>query len=112
MSHIPPLQIFYDPLEGTIVPDGKVSDWADTTITQWIADGKPERQLHVGSALMIDHVRLRVVRKVIEPSDLIFRFQHWGIYVNRDGRFSDCPRGFCDYTEDALIELLGWRDEV
>lgn len=100
------LKITYDPNNGVAVPDGKTAEWTDAIIAKWIEDGKPETDITIGSSMIVDQFRVRVVRGVLDASELVFLFEHWGIYVYGSGRCTDWPRGFCDYTDALLWEIL------
>lgn len=102
------LYVKYDPEYGLSAADSRVSEHVDKFVNQ-LKSLRPcdeDMMLSVGTATFVDQFRLRVVRKEINHCQLVFTFKGLHIRVDQTGGLSDCPRGFCDHTEHALLELL------
>lgn len=95
------MKIVVDPIHGLAVPDGRVAD----TVTMLINNAKKCRTWSLGTLTLVNEFRLRVKRK--EIADLVFVYQGKEIQVDKDGRLSDHPEGFCDIFDHQLDELLG-----
>ncbi len=102
------VKLIYDPFNGTPVSDGKCERTAMSAI-------------HVGgtfvfsNALFFDAFRVQVKRGLIKPEDVEVYFKdntkmHKDslilISLDKNGRCSNWPQGFCDSQEKFLMELI------
>jgi len=104
------INLIYDPINGQVVPDGKINEWADN-----LQDG----DVIVGAETMVHELRARHAEGKLEIAELI-TFRRDGSDVPGDwfqmsicpaGGIDHWPRGFCDFTMDALYRLLQARDK-
>jgi hypothetical protein len=104
------LTIIYDPDRGYLFADGKAEEWVDETIDMFNRAGErsddPEWRIKVCSALLVDYFRLRLAQKKIKADQIAFEFKDQTLIHNKYGRLEKWPKGFCDYTDDILTELL------
>ena len=98
------LIIEYDPINGTVIPDGLIKDWADNLVKT-----STNMNITVGSSLMIDTTRALIAKKKINHKEIIYRFKKQDLKPDKNGRLSVWPKGFCDTYDDVLEELL-WID--
>lgn len=99
------LTLEYHP-DGLCVADAKTMEIAESFV-QRANDTKASHHARFSQAMILDAVRVLVKRGVIDHTKLIFQFGCTPIRVDKEGCLNDWPRGFCDYTEDYLVELLG-----
>ena len=101
------LTVIYEPNSNskdvTMVPDGDAMDYVKDLIHA--ANMRPLIQV-TGQALVVDCVRLCVARGMIPAGEVIFQFNGENIFVSKLGNLDRWPRGFCDYTDNILEELL------
>lgn len=79
-----------------------------------IAEGMIERANHpditfetrISQAMILDALRVLIKRKVIDHKLIKIKFENNIIYVDETANLSDWPRGFCDHTENYLMELI------
>lgn len=62
--------------------------------------------LMTSQALVVDYVRLAVAEGRIHHKKVQFRFENYEIDIDKCGRLSHWPKGFCDYTDNILTSLL------
>jgi|SRR5882672_4072025 len=100
------ITIIYDPHNGDAVADGRVAQHVDSLAQ---AFKRPDFRLRVGCASLIDEIRVRVVRKEIEHTNVQFLFGNNGklftITCNEFGKLSEWPGGFCDLAVNQLREI-------
>jgi hypothetical protein len=100
------ITILYDPHNGDAVADGRVVQYVDDLAQ---AFKHPDFRLTVGCASLIDEIRVRVVRKEIEHTNVQFLFANNGklfiLTCNEFGKLSEWPMGFCDLTINQLREI-------
>jgi hypothetical protein len=99
------IKVIYDPIDGTVVPDGKIDSFLDLV----------EDLVIVGSETMMLELRARHMEKRIKITSLIYREppDEFGpnetlLEFDDGGRIVTWPRGFCDKADDCLARLLGW----
>ena len=98
------LHLKWDPVNGICVPDGKVAEKVSEILSNY------EFNYHfIGSALLINEFRLRIVRGEIAASEVRFIVGGEDMFANSSGRFDHWPRGFCDLGHIQLIELSKTR---
>jgi hypothetical protein len=107
------LYIHYDPIEGEVCPDGVLTEHVDA----YVAITKDRKTLlgmdtviRVGSELLINELRVRVVRGELEHDDIQFIFVNANnekevILCSEVGSLTKYPPGFCDRTLLAVREL-------
>lgn len=100
------LRVTYDPNDGIVVPDGKTEQWTADVLSKWLEAGKPDTNITVGSALMVDQFRLKAKQEVFDSSEFMFVFYGKEIALYQGGRCSHWPNGFCDHSENILMQLI------
>ena len=107
-SLVPKIDIIYDAFNGHVVPDGKVQNWVDSIVESGT--------IIIGSELMLHALRVSHCSQKISVNSIIFRVNgsldvsnHVLIDIDQNGSLTHWPKGFADYTEDFLYNLLGWR---
>jgi len=97
------LIIKYDPLDGTVVPDGKISDWG-----RHVVDCVKENflELSVGSAVMIDEIRALINEGKLCYKNVTFKYGKIALKPDKYGRIGTWPEGFCDIPTNILERLL------
>lgn len=94
--------LVYDPIHGVPMADGLAAEFVSN-----IVHSKQEHLLYTSSSLVIDYFRLALRKKELTPSDIFLQFEGNQILLAPSGRFaSHLPVGFCDYTDNILMELL------
>lgn len=86
------------------LPDSKVNEWAKSVVKNGV------ELVKVGTATMVNALRLEVFRGNLKPVDLEFHFRGHVIKSDKDGRLDNWPDGFGDVWDKQLEELLGWKD--
>lgn len=99
------LELIYTP-DGYCTQDSKTMEYALGLVDN---ANEPNNmyQVRFGQAMILDAVRVLIKRGVIDHSLVVIRYKDNAMYVGKKGHLSDWPRGFCDHTEDYLMELLG-----
>lgn len=105
------LEIIYTS-EGSVLPDQKVEIWAESVTKRYKARGGTK--LHVSAALMVDAIRIQVIRGNIAPEDVQFfnGDDPAPIGINKHGRLEHWPAGFCDVQDNMLNELLQSKNYI
>lgn len=106
------LIIEYDPINGKVVPDGKVRGWADKLIEMYEKQKLGNLVTTVGSVLMVDATRLLVMKEKLNHGEVIYRFSNFADQSpDKSGMLRTWPKGFCDFYDDILEELLDYSME-
>lgn len=92
--------------DGICVPDVKAMETAESFIER-ANEQNQMYEVKFSQAIVLDSVRVLMKRGVIDCSLVQIKFKDNLIYSNKEGRLSDWPTGFCDHTENNLMELLG-----
>lgn len=93
--------LVYDPVHGVPTSDGLASEFVAD-----IVESNDEHLIYTSSSLVIDYFRLAVFKKELSPNEIIIRFNDKEILITKEGRFSECPVGFCDYVENVLMQMI------
>lgn len=113
---MPKIIIDYDPKKGETIRDGELEDWAKK-IVAWYNDGTSKTlNLCVANEICIEMTRLQVKKKLINHKDLFFTYSNthgvdYEIKIDKNGHLNQWPKGFCDYNDNILEGLLGWKDD-
>lgn len=101
------LIIEYDSVNGEVVSDGKVREWADRLVKVY-KDRKSARNLTVivGSVLMVDMTRLLVMKGKLNHEEIVYRFRDLDQSPDKYGTLRTWPKGFCDLHNDILTDLI------
>lgn len=105
---LPKLTVIYDPKSGIMSRDGEAESYIKIVINSFFEDGV-NRVIKIGSELLIHYFRLALYRGEIGVDNIEFHFNGQILEHDKDGRLHPWPKGFCDYTENILSELLGWK---
>lgn len=107
------LTIFYDPINGTAIPDGLAeskareiwNDWNNQTV---ICDTNPPigSTFCTSSEILLDAFRTLVAEDVIPETEIKFSFEGQIIYLNKYGNLNMSIRGFYDIKENFLWRIL------
>lgn len=96
------MKITFDGDNGTVVPDNKVLELASSIIEKG-------EDTTIGSDLLVDAIRVIMVRKNIDPTSIVFCFREKEIPVNDSYHLKKYPDGFCDQHSLLLRELISSR---
>lgn len=90
--------------DGSVIGDDHLEDWAKKIVIKHNNLGNLD--LRVGCGIMIQMLRVLIVRGTINYKDIVF-YTTDGIYVGPDsnGRL-EWPKGFADKNDYLLDELL------
>lgn len=91
--------------DGICVPDVKAMETAQSFV-QRANDSNAIHEVKFSQTMIFDAFRVLIKRGVVNASDVGFKFQDKMMYPNSDGQLNAWPRGFCDLTEDYLMELM------
>jgi hypothetical protein len=94
------LTIEYDSWNGTSVSDGMI----EILIFNWLEDGLT--YFKTGSENLILATRALIAEGRIPHTDIQFLFRGQMHKPVQDGRLSEWPSGFCDFSEKWLQKLL------
>jgi len=98
------ITIHYDP-ECRAVPDGQVAEYVNSLIAEHARSTHSVlRAVGVGS--IVQEFRLRVARGEIPHTDLQFVFEGQTITINEYARLSDWPKGFADFEDQRIVEII------
>lgn len=97
------LTLIYDP-DGICVPDAKTMQIAESFVVA--ANDSMSHTILFSQAMILDAFRVLIKRGLVDPTRVVVRFENNAMYVGKEGNLSDWPRGFCDHTENYLMELL------
>lgn len=97
------LTVIYDSINGTAVTDGNAEAYVNNVLKAGV------EQVTVGTAIVVDTFRVMVVRKVISPAGIQFKYGDQLMVINSEGMLDAFPKGFCDQFEKLALELLGWN---
>ncbi len=90
------MKITYDPLIGVAVPDARVDQWVYDAVNT-------SGDIVVGTRDMVDQFRLLRASGAI--AELIIVFNGVNLVVDKHGRLSKWPKGFCNHTTSRVIAL-------
>lgn len=108
------ITVIYDPINGTVVPDGKINDWIDEVVAL-----DADVTVTIGAETMLHELRARHCEGKLKIAETL-TFKDNGsdnpadwvlVQIDKDGRIDYWPRGFCDHTDKALARLLGFGEK-
>lgn len=100
------LIIEYDPINGEVVPDGKIREWADDLVKEY--EELLTMTVVVGSLIMVDMTRVLIMKEKLDHKDVIYRFGGFDQSPDKRGNLRQWVEGFGDIYSDILAELIGW----
>lgn len=56
--------------------------------------------------MIVNWVRVAILRGLISPEDVEFTFENNIMFPDKYGRLDWWPKGFCDYNDNIVTELL------
>lgn len=81
-----------------------ISDYdAESFITELISSGVNDT---VSTSNAILAARAMIARGNIQNTDICFMFNGSKLYPDKDGRLAEWPKGFCDFEENWLMQLM------
>lgn len=102
------LIIEYDTLEGRVIPDGNVLEWADNLAETYNKIDSGDLTIIVSSAIMIDATRLLIKEKKLNHKEVTYKFEEQNIEVDKRGTLRIYPEGFCNTHYNILARLIDW----
>lgn len=102
------LTIKYDPTSGKVISDGLIKDWADKVVEDY--KEAINMNITVGSGVMVDAIRVLIMKGKLNYKEIVFRFRGLDLGVDKNGRLSIWPKGFCDVYDNILEELVGIKE--
>lgn len=99
-----PLRLIWDPIEGLAFPEGRVVEETARFLDEW-QEGK-RTEVIFGQDQILNEYRLRICKKMLEPSDIELVVHGEIIEITDKGRLKTWPRGFCDMIENQLMALI------
>lgn len=108
------IELVYDPMNGFVIQDGRINDYIDNICSISESSGYCEIKLTIGSETLLTELRARHKEKrlIIEeqilykPKGYATKGDCYILTIDDDGRLDHYPKGFSDYTDDALMRLL------
>lgn len=94
--------------DGICVADTKTMEAAESLVEK-ANDIDQMFEVKFAQAMILDAVRVLMKRSIIDHTSVQFKFNDNLMYCDKNGTLSDWPSGFCDHTEDYLMELAGWN---
>ena len=98
------LIITYDPINGKVIPDGLIKGWADEVVKDY--KKVIDMNIIISSSVMIDATRVLIMKGKLDYKETIYRFRGLDLGVDKNGRLSVWPEGFCDIYGNILEELI------
>lgn len=87
------------------VTDGAVVAHVDSLLAAFRKGELPEG-ISCGQEIVVNELRLRVLRAELLPEQLVFLYEDQSIGVNQHGKLAKWPRGFCDVLVIQLSTLV------
>lgn len=108
------LVIKYDPINGKVVSDGLIKDWADNILKKYtklksikiVKEKTVIMNITVGLSVMIDATRVLIMKGKLNYKEVFYQFRGLNLRVDKNGRLPVWPEGFCDVYDDILEELI------
>ncbi len=100
------LTIVYDSVNGVSRADGNVIDYCKEKISRYLNEEKDSDFVVIGSENLVYGFRLLVKRNAIDCNQIQFMYKDKTIKVYNTGALAFFPEGFCDFVENALLELI------
>lgn len=97
------LVIVYDPYNGVAVPDAKVANAVENMLNY------PDSVFYVGNSIILDEIRLRIVRGQIPHTHVKFVYQHKDIFLNQYGNpigDDGWPKDIFYHSDDLTSRIL------
>jgi hypothetical protein len=92
------------------IADGLAEEFALSKVKAWNRETM-QYTLTVSQELLVNCFRVLVARGLLPYSQVEFHFEDKVIFPDKRGYLDYWPRGFCDYTDRQLAELLTWSDK-
>lgn len=90
--------------EGICVPDAKAMDYALSLVP--VFKSPEDQTIKFGQDMILSAIRVLVKRGQINHESVRITFQNHTMKMDKDGHLNKWPHGFCDYTENFLMELM------
>ena len=105
------ITIIYDSSAGEAVRDGEVDAYVEAI--ERIAQAQESKEYIIANELILTRIRLGIKRGVIPHKQITFLYNRGDTLVDvgpvdEDGRLSYWPKGFADYNDTYLEELIEW----
>jgi hypothetical protein len=100
------LKVIYMPHNNVkLISDGDSEKYVMNYIKDTV-DNYKENALLTSQEMIVNWVRIAILRKLISYKDVEFLFEDKIIFPDKYGYLDWCPDGFCDYTDKFLTEML------
>lgn len=93
--------------EATPVSDFGAMDYARELA--FLANDSENNTAQFSNAMVLDALRVLVIRREVDWGSIVIRFKDQAMYIDQYANLSDWPKGFCDFTENYLMEILKWQ---
>lgn len=97
---------------GIYTSDQGAWEWLYQLQNNILKNGVRNQHITVANELMVELTRLLVVRKIIEPHQIIYKYKDQYIKISKDGGLKRWPKGFCDNWNSLLDELIDFRQPL
>lgn len=91
---------------GPAVSDFRAMDYAKDLA--FLAKDTETNTAQFSNAMVLDALRVLICRGELSHEQIELRFENRAMYIDQYANLSDWPRGFCDQTENYLMEILKW----
>lgn len=98
-------KITYDAKHGKTYPDGEIED----AVEYMMSSGSGE--ITVSNEMFIYGVRARIVKGDLDYKKVVFIFEDYEISPDKAAYLNEWPKGFCNYFDKFLCEILDWREK-
>jgi hypothetical protein len=100
------LKVIYMPHNNVkLISDGDSEKYVMDYIKDTV-DNYKENALLTSQEMIVSWVRIAILRKLISYQDVEFLFEDKVIFPDKYGHLDNWPKGFCDYNDNILTELL------
>ena len=101
------LKINYTKL-GDCVSDFLAEIWAKKIVDAFL-EGEGDLGVDTSSEIYIMAFRVLVKEGYISSEHMEIQYEGEVLSLDEFGRLTQWPKGFCDYSEDFLLRLIGWN---
>ena len=86
------------------IPDAAVDAFARDAVKAGLTE------IRVGTATMLNALRLEVKRGNLDPQNVAILFRDQQLHIDKYGELDHWPIGFGDKWDQQLGELIGWDE--
>lgn len=100
------LIIEYDPINGHVLPDGKIEQYVNNIVSYVAPDNTSLIENLIGSVVMLDAFRVAVKENKINHKEIVIRFKGLDYKLDKNGSLKYWPEGLADTYDKILDRLL------